>query len=65
MKKVCGLFIVLFGVSVLTFALASSIRGTPAEVVLRHSGIDPTLAEISLMEARLGLDKSVVEQYLT
>jgi len=63
-KKIFGLFAVLFGVSVLTFALAYSIRGNPAEIVLRRSGIDPTREEISLMEARMGLDRSVAEQYL-
>jgi len=63
-KKICGLFVVLFGVSVLTFALASSIRGNPAEIVLRRSGLDPTLEEISIMETRMGLDRSVSARYM-
>ena len=63
-KKTCGLFVVLFGVSVLTFALMSFIRGNPAEIVLRRSGLDATLEEISLMETRMGLDRSVPERYL-
>ena len=63
-KKICGLFVVLFGVSVLTFGLTSMIQGNPAEIVLRQAGHDATLEEIALMEARLGLDRTLAGQYL-
>jgi len=64
-KKACGLFAVLFGVSVLTFALTSFIQGNPAQIVLLRTGIEPTLEEIALLEAQMGLDASLPRQYLT
>lgn len=63
-KKVLGLIAVLVGVSILTFGLTSFIQGNPAEIVLRQAGHDATLEEIALMEAQLGLDRSLAEQYL-
>jgi len=63
-RKVASLFFVLIGVSVLTFALTGLVEGNPAERALRRAGVDPTLQEIAFMEERLGLDRSLPEQYL-
>jgi len=63
-KRICGLFAVLFGVSVLTFALTTFIQGNPAEIALRRAGIEATSEDIAMMETQLGLDRSVPEQYI-
>ena len=62
-KRICGLFAVLFGVSVLTFVLTTFIQGNPAEIALRRAGIEATLEDIAMMERQLGLDRTVPEQY--
>lgn len=65
LKKAAHLFVVLLGVSILTFALTSWIEGNPADIVLGQSGIEPTPEEITLMEKRLGIDQSLPQQYIT
>lgn len=64
LKKAAHLFIVLLGVSILTFALTSWIEGNPADIVLGQSGIEPTPEEIAIMEKRLGIDQSLPLQYM-
>ncbi|MDR3230794.1 MAG: ABC transporter permease [Synergistaceae bacterium] len=63
-KKTLGLVAILFGVSVLTFVLTAWIRGNPAEVVLGRAGVDPSRADVVMMEQRMGLDQSIVARYL-
>ena len=63
-KRISSLLVVLFGVTVITFALTALISGNPAEIVLLRTGIYPTLEEIAQMEARMGFDVSLPRQYI-
>ena len=52
--------LVLFGITVIIFAMVRLIPGDPAIVM---AGQDATKEQIELVRARLGLDKHPVEQY--
>lgn len=60
-RRLLGLLPVLFGILILVFAMIRAIPGSPARNLL---GQRATAAEIARVEAELGLDKSVVEQFL-
>ncbi len=53
---------VLFGISVLVFALARLAPGDPVQSVL---GLDYTPEQAAKMRRELGLDRPLVEQYIT
>ena len=64
LKKAIRLIIVLLGVSILTFSFTAWIQGNPAEIVLGHSGIDPTIEDIKALEKEMGIDQSLPVQYI-
>jgi peptide/nickel transport system permease protein len=56
----------LLGISFLAFAFANLAPGDPAEQLLRRtSDRPPTLSEVAEKREELGLDKSLVAQYVT
>ncbi len=63
LKRISYLFLVMLGVSILTFGLSQLTPGDPAELILRESGVEPTAEAVQAMREQLGLDKPVVIQY--
>jgi peptide/nickel transport system permease protein len=61
LQRVGSLLLVLFGVSLLTFAIIPLIPGSPARVRL---GVQATPAAVAAVERQLGLDRPLPEQYL-
>ena len=61
LKRAGQTIIVLFAVSVLAFVLIRLAPGNPAMMILGDSA---TVEDIAAMEAKLGLDKPLVIQYL-
>ncbi|MGL4832394.1 MAG: ABC transporter permease, partial [Propionibacteriaceae bacterium] len=57
--------IVLFGVSILAFILTCLTPGDLAENILTSKGIPPTAEMVAATRANLGLDRPLVEQYIT
>lgn len=56
---------VLLGISALAFGLMHLTPGDPAEIMLREDGIQPTQEAIEATRVALGLDRSILEQYLS
>ena len=54
--------VVLFVVTLLVFVIMHSVPGGPAAAML---GMDATAEDIAALESELGLDKPVVDQYLS
>lgn len=64
-KKICSLFAVLIGISVLAFLLGAFSPGDPAELALSKGGIyQPDSAQIEQMRIKMGLNKPLFIQYL-
>ena len=61
LRRLLYVFPILFGVSLLTFSIFALVPGNPALV---HVGKYATVEEIKRIEADLGLDRSLPEQYL-
>jgi peptide/nickel transport system permease protein len=61
-RRVGGGLLVLWLVSLLTFLMVQLIPGDPAEVI---AGDNATIADVDRIRAQLGLDRPVVEQYLS
>ncbi|WP_233184146.1 nickel ABC transporter permease [Paenibacillus sonchi] len=55
---------VLFGISIITFALMQITPGDPAEIMLRADGIKPTLEAIQATRHALGLDGPIHMQFV-
>lgn len=64
-KRLIYLIPVLLGVSVLTFSLSQIAPGDPAEILLRQSGVEPTVEAITALREELGLNKPVLMQYFS
>jgi ABC-type dipeptide/oligopeptide/nickel transport system permease component len=62
-RKGAYFFLVLFGVSFLTFGLSLLGPGDPAEILLRGSQEAPSQEQIMSMRRDLGLNRSLVERY--
>ena len=60
LRRLGTLVLVLFGVSVLTFAIMPLVPGSPARVKL---GIQATPENVAALEKKLGLDRPLVSQY--
>jgi peptide/nickel transport system permease protein len=60
-RRLLTAVLVLFGVSLFTFAVLSILPGSAAEALL---GADATPEQTARLEAELGLDRPVVERYL-
>ncbi|WP_408955859.1 nickel ABC transporter permease [Natroniella sp. ANB-PHB2] len=64
LKKVIHLILVMLAVSILVFISIRVIPGDSAEVILRANGIEPTVEAIEGFREELGLNKSLLIQYV-
>ena len=65
-RRLASLVLVLFGVSVLAFALGSLAPGDPARLLMERTlGHQATDEEVAGMRHELGLDRPAVEQYVS
>jgi peptide/nickel transport system permease protein len=62
-KRISYLFVVMLGVSILTFSLSRLAPGDPAELILKESGLEPTREAVLALRGEMGLDDHVVRQY--
>ena len=63
-RRLASLLVVLWGVSVLSFVLGSIAPGDPAEIrLVRQLGHQPSQEELDAERRRLGLDRSIADQY--
>ena len=63
-RRLVSLVVVLWGVSLLAFALGSLAPGDPAELYLERAlGRPPTVPELEAQRVVMGLDRPAVEQY--
>lgn len=65
LKRFSYLFLVMLGVSILTFGMSHLAPGDPAELILRAKGVEPTAETIQAMQVSMGLDKPFFVQYGT
>src|SRR5579871_5570611 len=61
LRRLAGMFVVMFLVATIVFVIAHIIPGDPAAVML---GPAATAADIAALRTRLGLDASLPEQYV-
>ena len=61
-KRLLEIIPILLLVSILIFMFVHMIPGDPARLV---AGEDATLEDVELVRKELGLDKPMVEQYIT
>lgn len=61
-KRFVSAIIVLFGVSVVAFGLMRLAPGNPAALMLPDNA---TAEQIAAVEVEMGLDKPLIQQYLT
>lgn len=64
-KRFSYLFMVMFGVSILTFGMTHLAPGDPAELILRARGVEPTDDTIQTMRQQMGLNAPLIVQYGT
>lgn len=62
-KRLLYLFVVMLGVSILTFSISQLTPGDPAELLLRESGVEPTREAVEAMREHLGLNDPLVVRY--
>lgn len=62
-KRLFYLIPVMLGVSIITFGLINLAPGDPAEIILRSSGVEPTLEAVDALREELGLNDPVYIQY--
>ncbi len=62
LQRIVSMVVVLFVVTLLVFVIMHSVPGGPAAAML---GMDATAEDIAALESELGLDKPVVDQYLS
>jgi peptide/nickel transport system permease protein len=62
LRRIAGLLLVMVGVSIITFSLAHLVPIDPAAAALGQNARDE---QIAAYRQQLGLDRPVVEQYLT
>lgn len=60
LQRLGTLVLVLFGVSIVTFAIVPLVPGSPARVML---GVQATDASVAALEHELGLDRPLLTQY--
>jgi peptide/nickel transport system permease protein len=60
-KRLALSVLILFGVSILVFAATQALPGDPAQQILGHAAAPD---QIAALRHRLGLDRSLVSQYL-
>ncbi len=64
-KKLASLFLVLIGVSLLSFILANISSVDPAEAIARRTYSNPTQEQIAEIRHDKGLDRPVLTQYVS
>jgi len=65
LRRAISLLPVLFGVSLITFALMGLVPGDPAEILAAYGkDIEPTPLEIEAVREQLGLDQPIPVQYV-
>ncbi len=64
-RRFVMLLLVLFGVSILSFALIGSFGCDPAEVIARRTNTNATYEQIEAVRVSMGLDKPLPVRYLT
>ncbi len=64
LQRLISLPLVLFGVSIITFALIQLVPVDPAEVFLRQAQVLPTEEAVELTRIELGLNRPVHQQFL-
>ena len=62
-RRLLGIVPVLFGISLLSFALAQLSPGDPAQIILESAGGVPKEADVEALRSYLGLDKPAYVQY--
>ncbi len=65
LRRFAMLLLVLFGVSILSFALIGLFGRDPAEVIARRTNIHATYEQIEAVRVSMGLDKPLPVRYLT
>jgi len=63
-KRLLGFFVVMAGVSILSFLLIAVSNADPAEVIARHSAGGATEEMIGAIRIQLGLDKPFCVRYI-
>jgi ABC-type dipeptide/oligopeptide/nickel transport system permease component len=63
LRRLSGLIVLLFGISVLVFLMIRLIPGDPATAILGQNATDPALVE--RLRGQLGLNQSLFVQYMT
>lgn len=63
LRRLAGLIVLVFGISVLIFLMIRLIPGDPATAILGQSASDPALVE--RLRGQLGLDQPLFVQYVT
>lgn len=63
LRRLAGLVVLVFGISVLVFLMIRLIPGDPATAILGQSAADPALVE--RLRGQLGLNQSLFVQYTT
>lgn len=62
-KRLVGLILVLFGVTILSFVIANISAVEPAEAYVKMNSMVPTEENLEKAREELGLDKPILEQY--
>jgi ABC-type dipeptide/oligopeptide/nickel transport system permease component len=67
LQRLVAMVGVLFGISIIVFALVVAAPGDPAAILLEieNGGVTPTDAEVALFRTQLGLDAPAPQRYLT
>jgi len=65
LKRLAEVIPMLLIVSILAFALSNLSAGDAAVIILRNDGVEVTDENVNAVKRELGLDKSLIEQYLT
>jgi len=67
LQRLAAMVGVLFGISIIVFALTVAAPGDPAAILLEieNGGVTPTTEEVALFRTQLGLDASAPQRYLT
>jgi len=67
LQRLAAMVGVLFGISIIVFALVVAAPGDPAAILLEieKGGVTPTAEELALFRSQLGLDAPAPQRYLT
>lgn len=63
-KRLAGMIVVLFGVSILSFVFIALSGRDPAEIMARKGSLNVTAEQIEVVRAEMGLDKPLPVRYI-